>query len=68
MVLKPFAAHAAPECEKELSRVQILLGLRAHKAELCLLALTLRIQYLKNTGVSGAIALPRELETALRYG
>jgi hypothetical protein len=29
--------------------------------------LTLRIQYLKNTGVSSAIALPRELETALRH-
>jgi hypothetical protein len=59
---------AAPKREKELSRVQILLGLRAHKTELCLLALTLRIQYLKNPGVSGTVALPRELEAALRRG
>ena len=55
----------APKREKELRRIQILLGLRAHKTELCLLALTLRIQYLKNTGVASAIALPGELEAAL---
>jgi hypothetical protein len=56
---------AAPKREKELRRIQILLGLRAHETELRLLELTLSIQYLKNTGVSSAIALPRELEAAL---
>ena len=59
---------AAPQREKELRRIQILLGLRTHKTELCLLALTLRVEYLKNSGVSGAIALPGEFEATLRGG
>lgn len=59
---------AASQGEKELRRIQVLLGVRAYKTELCLLALTLRIQYLKNPGVSSAIALPGELQAALRGG
>jgi hypothetical protein len=69
-LLEQSQQSAAPQREKELRRIQILLGLRTYKAELRLLALTLtlRVQYLKNSGVSSAIALPGELEAALRRG
>ena len=63
----PDLRPAAPQCEEELRRVQILLGLRAYKTELCLLALALRIQYLKYSSVPGAIALPGELEAVLSH-
>ena len=63
-----FLRSAASKREKELGRIQILLGVRAYKTELRLLALALGIQHLKNSGVSSAVALPGELEAALRRG